>query len=211
MPDQAMNTPATQPANNDTVPSPSNQANANPGADNTTAQPAEDKVMMKDDKVYVIKSGDSTLLADSITLGSGAVVRSDASVTFSDGSTAQLKNGQYIALTTPPPAAEPAAPATPASPTDASTPDNASSGATAPVEDRVVMTNDQVMIVKSGDSTLLADSIKLNSGAIVQKDGSVRFKDGTTTTLKNGQYISLNPSPATETKKTKKSKTKKEN
>ena len=61
------------------------------------------------------------------------------------------------------------------------------------LEDRVMMVQDQVVVIKKGDSTVLSDSIKLQSGAVVLKDGSVRFKNGTTTKLKNGQYINLNP------------------
>ena len=61
------------------------------------------------------------------------------------------------------------------------------------LEDRVMMVQDQVVVIKKGESTVLSDSIKLQSGAVVLKDGSVRFKNGTTTKLKNGQYINLNP------------------
>jgi len=66
------------------------------------------------------------------------------------------------------------------------------------------MKDDKVMVIKNGDTTLLADSIKLGSGAVVKSDASVRFKDGTTTVLKNGQFIAL--APPAEGKKTKTTK-----
>ena len=62
-----------------------------------------------------------------------------------------------------------------------------------------MMVQDQVVVIKKGDSTVLSDSIKLQSGAVVLKDGSVRFKNGTTTKLKNGQYINLNPAKKSKT------------
>lgn len=50
-----------------------------------------------------------------------------------------------------------------------------------------------MLVIKNGDSTLLQDSIKLKSGAVVNKDATVKFKDGASTILKNGQYIAMNP------------------
>lgn len=70
--------------------------------------------------------------------------------------------------------------------------------------DRVLMMDDHVMVVRNGVSTALEDSIKLQSGAIVTKDGSVRYSNGTKTKLKKGQYINLNLSKnTTESKQTK--------
>ena len=200
----------------------SNPVDNNSQTDSTTAKPAdktanddksanEDKVIMMDGKVFVVKSGDSTLLADSIQLKSGAVVKSDATVRFKDGTTTTLKNGQYIALN-PAPAPTAPAPAAPAenkkdtTTTTAATPAPATPSKTE-AEDKVVMTDGKVFVVKNGDSTVLEESITLGSGAVVKKDGSVTFKNGTTTQLKNGQFIALNSAPSTETKKTKKVKT----
>jgi hypothetical protein len=162
---------------------------------------------MRDDKVYVVKGGDSTVLADSLTLPSGAVVKGDATVRFKDGSSTKLKNGQYISIK-PAPATTPASTTTSTTTTSTSTTSSdtsATASSAAPVEDRVVMKDDQIYVVKSGDSTLLADTIKLASGAVVSKDGSVKFRNGSTTKLKNGQFIALNPA----TKEGKKDGTKK--
>lgn len=188
------------PGSGDTISMQKAMATDNTQKDSAFATKAiiEDKVVMKDDKVMLIKNGDSTLLEDSIQLKSGAVVKKDASVKFKDGTTKQLKNGQYISLN--PAEKEPAA---------ANTKMDSTTVAKTVVEDKVVMKDDQVLVIKNGDSTLLQDSIKLKSGAVVMKDASVKFKDGTTTTLKNGQYIALNPAPA-ESKKSKRTTTKKE-
>jgi len=188
------------------------QANTLAKADSMsgTKTVVEDKVIMMDEKVYVIKNGDSTLLSDSLTLPSGAVVKSDASVRFRDGSVTKLKNGQYISIKPAPaetskPDTTSASASSSTTTTTTATTTTATTATKAAVEDKVVMIDDKVMLVQNGDSTELADSIKLKSGAVVKKDGSVRFKNGSTTQLKNGQFIDLNPEPA-ETKKTTKSK-----
>ena len=80
----------------DTVPTSNAQANA--AADTSGKQVVSDRVMVKDDQVVVIKNGETTVLQDSITLSSGAVVTKDGTITYKDGKTKKLKNGQYIAL-----------------------------------------------------------------------------------------------------------------
>ncbi|MEJ7586529.1 MAG: DUF6799 domain-containing protein [Ferruginibacter sp.] len=185
----AMNQPGTttQPDNTSQADSTSASTTSNSTTGNTA-----DRVIMKDDKVMVVRNGDSTLLADSIRLESGALVTKDGTVTYTSGKAAQLKNGQYVSLS--------------ATADNSSQSDSSSATTKATDEDKVIMVGEKVYVIKSGDSTVLADSIKLSSGAIVKNDASVTFKDGTTTTLKNGQYIALNPAPA-ENKSTSDNKT----
>ncbi|MEO5889776.1 MAG: DUF6799 domain-containing protein [Ferruginibacter sp.] len=170
---------------------------ATPDATAATAKTtAADRVVMTDDKVMVVKNGDSTLLSDSIKLESGAVVTKDGTVTYTSGKSAKLKNGQYVSLTAVPDNTSQAD-----SSSATGTSDATATATKAADEDKVIMVGDKVYVIKSGDSTVLADSIKLKSGALVKSDATVKFKDGTSTTLKNGQYIALNPpTPPAETK-----------
>jgi len=66
--------------------------------DGESTKVVKDRVMMKDGLIMVIRNGESTPLEDKITLASGAVVMKDGSVTYSNGKTATLKDGQYINL-----------------------------------------------------------------------------------------------------------------
>jgi len=68
--------------------------------------------------------------------------------------------------------------------------------------DRVIMKDDKMYMVKSGDSTVLDKSYKLESGAVVSATGSVKYPSGRTVQLKNGQFIELKKAVTTETKKT---------
>jgi hypothetical protein len=71
------------------------------------------------------------------------------------------------------------------------------------------MINDEMKVIKNGDTTALVEPITLQSGAEVSKDGTVKYANGKTTQLKNGQYISLN-SASDKKSKSKKSKSEKE-
>ena len=55
-----------------------------------------DRVMMKDDKMYLLKSGEATLLEKSYKLSSGAVVSTLGTVKYPGGKVITLKNGQFI-------------------------------------------------------------------------------------------------------------------
>ena len=57
-----------------------------------------DRVMMKDDKMYMLKDGEATLLEKSYKLSSGAVVSTLGTVKYPGGRVINLKNGQFIEL-----------------------------------------------------------------------------------------------------------------
>ena len=61
------------------------------------------------------------------------------------------------------------------------------------ITDRVIMKDGQMMMVKSGDTTQMADKVTLSSGAVVMKNGSVKYKSGKVTQLKDGQFVNLTP------------------
>lgn len=79
---------------------------------------------------------------------------------------------------------------------------NASDAKEKEMIDRVIMKNGQMMMVKSGDTTAMAQSVTLSSGAVVMKDGIVKYKSGKTIQLKDGQFINLGKIDEDKAKKT---------
>ena len=57
-----------------------------------------DRVMMKDDKMYMLKDGEATILEKSYKLSSGAVVSTLGTVKYPGGKVLTLKNGQFIEI-----------------------------------------------------------------------------------------------------------------
>ncbi|MDO9376614.1 MAG: hypothetical protein Q7T76_19470 [Ferruginibacter sp.] len=58
-----------------------------------------DRVIMRDDAMFVIKDGQTNSLTETYKLESGATVTSDGTVTYPSGKTVKLKNGQFIEIT----------------------------------------------------------------------------------------------------------------
>lgn len=88
-----------------TVEAPANQTNTTVTTtvttDTTTKVAVTDRIVMKDDKIYVVKNNESVLLEKSYKLESGVIVTSLGMVKYPSGKTAQLKNGQSIELKKP--------------------------------------------------------------------------------------------------------------
>lgn len=57
-----------------------------------------DRVMMKDDKMYMLKDGEATPLEKSYKLSSGAIVSTTGTVKYPGGKVITLKNGQFIEI-----------------------------------------------------------------------------------------------------------------
>jgi|GEM_PF-6727932 len=60
-----------------------------------------------------------------------------------------------------------------------------------PVTDRVMMRDGAMVIIKDGTMMPLEKEITLPSGTVVQKDGTLKKKDGSEIKLKDGQFIEL--------------------
>ena len=76
-----------------------NQQNENRAmADAAATIVLTDRVMMKDEKMYVIKDGQIAPLDKTYKLETGAIVSSKGEVKFPSGKTVILKNGQFIEL-----------------------------------------------------------------------------------------------------------------
>ena len=72
-------------------------SNTTTSADSATI--VTDRVIMKDDVMYIIKNGETTNLSETFKLESGATVTTDGTVTYPSGKTVKLKNGQFIEIT----------------------------------------------------------------------------------------------------------------
>lgn len=55
----------------------------------------------------------------------------------------------------------------------------------------VVFKNGKLLMMKDGQTTQLTTDLTLDNGTVVMTNGSVKTKDGTTTTLKEGDYIGM--------------------
>jgi hypothetical protein len=80
----------------------STQTNTNTTTTTATADSATvltDRVIMRDDTMYIIKNGETTNLSETFKLESGATVSREGLVTYPSGKTVTLKNGQFIEIT----------------------------------------------------------------------------------------------------------------
>ena len=55
----------------------------------------------------------------------------------------------------------------------------------------VIMKGGKLLMMKNGQTTQLTTDMTLDNGTVVMTNGSVKAKDGSTTTLKEGDYISM--------------------
>jgi hypothetical protein len=60
--------------------------------------PVTDRVLMKEGEMVLIKKGEQTKMREEVRLPSGTVITPDGIVKKKDGTSVQLKNGQYIEL-----------------------------------------------------------------------------------------------------------------
>ncbi len=58
-------------------------------------------------------------------------------------------------------------------------------------KDCVMMKNGKMMVMKHGKAMMMSNSVKLNNGTMVMKDGTVKMVDGNTQMLKEGQYVDM--------------------
>ncbi len=55
--------------------------------------------------------------------------------------------------------------------------------------DGVIMKDGKLLVTKNGQAAPLTENVTLNDGTIVTPDGTVKKTDGTTVTLKEGDYV----------------------
>lgn len=74
---------------------------ATAGTDSKTSDTTTltDRVMMKDDKMVIVKNNETSALDKDYKLESGATVTTDGMVKYPGGKSVKLKNGQFIELT----------------------------------------------------------------------------------------------------------------
>ena len=88
-----MNGSNTTPGTNSTTGS---ETDMNTDNSNTVSENTEDRVFMRNNKVFVVKNGKTTQLAKSMKLNDGSTVMVNGTVKLQDGSTMKLKNGEQI-------------------------------------------------------------------------------------------------------------------
>jgi hypothetical protein len=57
--------------------------------------------------------------------------------------------------------------------------------------DGVIMKDGKLLMMKNGQTTQLTSDLTLDNGTVVMTNGTVKAKDGSTTTLKEGDYVSM--------------------
>ncbi|MEP6952411.1 MAG: DUF6799 domain-containing protein [Ginsengibacter sp.] len=55
----------------------------------------------------------------------------------------------------------------------------------------VIMKDGKLLMMKNGQTTQLTTDLTLDNGAVVMSNGTLKSKDGTTTTLKEGDYVAM--------------------
>ena len=55
----------------------------------------------------------------------------------------------------------------------------------------VIMRDGKLQMMKNGQTTPLTTDLTLDNGTVVMANGTVKTKDGTTTTLKEGDYVGM--------------------
>jgi hypothetical protein len=99
---------------------------------------------------------------------------------------------------TPQTATQPATPAqpqtqpsTPATPAQPATPNRQATNVQKQQKDGIVFRDGKLWNMKAGKGTAVDKEITLSNGTKVKSDGTVVMKDGTQTTLSEGDYISM--------------------
>lgn len=64
----------------------------------TEQKTQKDVYLMKDTKMWVVKNGEKTLMAEEVTLANGTIVMANGTVKFEDGTSVTLKEGEFIDL-----------------------------------------------------------------------------------------------------------------
>jgi len=82
-------------------------------------------------------------------------------------------------------------PATPATPAQPASPNRQSSNVQHQMKDGIVFRDGKLWNVKAGKSIAVDKETTLANGTKVKSDGTVIMKDGTQTTLSEGDYISM--------------------
>lgn len=55
----------------------------------------------------------------------------------------------------------------------------------------IIMRDGKLLMMKNGQTTQLTTDMTLDNGTVVMANGTVKTKEGTTTTLKEGDYVAM--------------------
>lgn len=126
-------------------------------------QPVFDHVVMKEARVYLVRDGVATALAQPMAFPNGLSVTPDGYCGYPDGRNMRLRDGQWFRL----------------------------SGTSIPLKDAATLKNGQVVMQKDGSLIPLqpVQVMGMNDGTRVHGDGTIEKYGGPTFKLREGQTI----------------------
>lgn len=77
-------------------------------------------------------------------------------------------------------------------------------------EEGVIMKDGKLLMMKDGQTTPMTSDLTLDNGAIVTADGRVKNKDGTVSTLGEGDFVTMGGTPGNRSRWPQKEKMKKD-
>jgi hypothetical protein len=130
---------------------------------NGSVVPVIDHVLMQSGHAVLVKDGEDVPITQTLTLGNQTTVEPDGSIRTPDGRSVRLLDGQMYKL----------------------------DGTRIPTKDTISLQNGQVTVQKDGSVFNVAPnrSLMMNDGTKVFGDGRVLSRDGTPTTLVEGQIL----------------------
>lgn len=140
-------------------------ADGNLTSPNGTVEPVFDHVVMKGGRLMLVKDGESTAATGEIKLGDGTRIRSDGTITGTDGRIRRMLDGQIVKF----------------------------SGEAITSTDTVTVKDGQVILQKDGGRITLraGQTMMMSDGSKVFSDGTVLRADGARSKVGEGEILKL--------------------
>jgi len=149
-----------------------NQQNMQPNMKRTDAG----GYFLKNGKVMVFRNGNITEVNQEITLDNGSRLMADGTIIFADGRREMLRDNQWLTSD--------------GFVSDGAQAVNRFDGNTTVVnQDGYFLQNGRVMVFRNGSSTQLNNEAFLTDGSRIMADGTIIMRDGTRSTLREGQRL----------------------
>lgn len=133
-------------------------------------------LMMKDGQMMVMKKGECKAMMEDVTLTDGTKVMKNGAVTKTDGQTIMLKDGEMVSMNG----------------------EMMKTGDKMPgmsgnrmMQDGVMMTNGQMMVIKEGKASMMTEDMKMKDGCTVMVDGTVTKPKSPNVMMKEGDAMSM--------------------
>jgi len=140
---------------------------------------ARDGIHVSGSEAFITRNGVSEKLTREMVLLNGLSVAPDGTVAMPNGDHMALRADQNITFSGTIETTQPAAPVAVAPPV-------------ARLQDGILRTGNQLLMIRGGRVEKLASDFPMTSGAVVQTNGIVRKQDGTSFILGDGQLLTFN-------------------